>query len=150
MTCAVVGQFLGGLNESLVVGREEEVFAAHRSASRPLLTAGIVVDRLQALVVQDVVLQDGVPIGRAQAVVAEMPVAALKADIDVHFAMEIQLMGDGVVLERMNAQMNYVNATQRLWHGVLHGFGRVKCVDRVGPGVFDKGRLGVVFRSAPC
>ena len=62
---AEVTQLLCGSKESVVVRRDDEIFAACGSGLQPMLPAGIIVYGLQAFVVQDVVFQDRVPVRRS-------------------------------------------------------------------------------------
>ena len=131
LSAAVVGKLLGGVVVNLVVGRDDEVFAAYRAGLRPALHPGFVVDGGQAVEVEDVVAQDGVPIGRTEAVVAEVPVATLKTDVDVHVAVYCQFSGDWIVLYRTESEVDDVDAAQLLRLGHTEG-------------VFGKQGVGVV------
>ena len=126
LTDAVVGKLLRGRDEGVVVGRQDEVFATSETTACPLLSAGMVVDVGQAAVIQDVVLQDGIPIGGTQPVIAEVSVASFKTNVDVDFAVDGELVCHRVVLERTETEVDNVDAAQTLWLGHQVALGRVE------------------------
>ena len=77
-----------------------------------------------------------------------MPVAALKADVDVQLAVYGKLSCHGVDLEGTEAQVDHVDPTQLLWFGDTVGLGRIEAVTGIHLRVSEKGQLGVVFALA--
>ena len=111
LACAVFLQLVGIFGPSVVVGRDDEVFCAVLVVAQPFLHTLLIVDDGQLVVVQKLCGQDGIPIGRAQAVFTEMAVAAFKLYRELDVGVDNQVFRDGVVLERGDGYRNGFNAT---------------------------------------
>ena len=109
---AEVTQLFGILTEAFVVGDDDEVFAAGGTVVHPFLHTGFVVDAGQLVVVGQVLHQDRVPIGRTEAGVAKLAVAAVEAHVELHVVIDAQLFRDGVVLVGCHGDGHGLHATQ--------------------------------------
>ena len=128
---AVVAQLVGIGAEALVVGDDDEVFAAGGTCGHPLLHTRLVVHFGQLVVVGQVLHEDGVPVGRAEAGVAKLAVAAVEAHAELEVVVNAQLLGDGVVLVGHHGD----------GHG-LHAAQAERLAD--GDGLFGEEGVGVV------
>ena len=109
---AVIAQLVGVGAEALVVGDDDEVFAAGGAVVDPFLHAGLIVDDGQLVVVGQVLHEDGVPIGRAQAVIAKLTVATVEAHVKQQVVVNTQLLGDGIVLVGHHGDGHGLHAAQ--------------------------------------
>ena len=108
----VVSQLVGILAETLVVGDDNEVFASSGAVVHPFLHTSLVVDDGQLVVVGQVLHEDGIPIGRTQAVVAKLAIAAVEAYAKLQVVVHAQLFRDGVVLIWRHGDGHGLHATQ--------------------------------------
>ena len=145
---AVVAQLVGILAEALVVGDDDEIFAACGTVVDPFLHAGFIIDNGQLVVVGQVLHEDGVPIGGTQARVSKLAVATVETDAELQIVIDAQLFRDGVVLVGHHGDSHGLHATQaeRLadGHG-LFGEERVLVVDAVVALVGVRAVVGVEF-----
>ena len=111
LACAVFLQLVGIFGPSVVVGRDDEIFGAVLVVAQPFLHTFLIVDDGQLVEIEQLGSQDGVPVGRTQAVFAEMAVAAFKLDRKLHVGVDHQVFRDGVVLERRDGYRNSFNTT---------------------------------------
>ena len=131
LALAIVPQLVGIFCPSVVVGRDDHILGTFFTAALPFLHTGGIVDDGQLVIIHQFGGEDGVPIRRAQAVFAKMPIATFKVHRKFNVGEHFQFLGDRIVLERRNGYRNSLNATDiRTSHDKrLGGIERIFAVD---------------------
>ena len=104
---------VGQLDEFLIVGRDDHVFAACLAIFVVFASSLAVIHHRKHITVEEHVAQDLVPFWSAVTDVAISAVAAFHVKFQLHVAIDNQFFGDGIVLERHHAYFNHLYASHR-------------------------------------
>ena len=110
-----------------------------------MLRSRVIVDGFQTVIVQDVVSENGIPITGTQAIIAKMPVATFKADVDVHHTMDGKCLLNGVELYRTETKVDDVDASQLLRFSGTVGLGGIKAVVGIYLGLLVERSFRLIF-----